>query len=352
MIAIGLMSGTSLDGIDGVVVDFSSGVSVCAFVHHGFTPALRDLLFRLQSPSADELAASRMAGVELARAYAAVVAELLSQASLSPSEVSAIGAHGQTVRHAPERGYTIQLLEPALLAALSGVDVVSDFRAADIAHGGQGAPLVPAFHAAIFASSSPRAVCNIGGIANVTVLKAGQVTGFDTGPGNCLMDYWISRHRGPAFDANGAWAASGRVLEPLLTRLNAEPYLSAPPPKSTGRDLFNPAWLEAKLDPSDAPQDVQATLCEFTAQSIARAIDAPELLLCGGGAMNLELCRRLDARLGYASKTTADFGVPVDQVEAIAFAWLARAYLQGEPANMPAVTGARRACVLGSLAKA
>jgi anhydro-N-acetylmuramic acid kinase len=367
---IGLMSGTSLDGVDGVLARWPeagtprpSGPAVLAFAHHPIAAALRDELLGLQHNGADELHHAALAANALARAYAAVVGALLRTASVDRGSVCAIGAHGQTLRHRPGEfdgtGYTLQILNSALLAELVGIDVVCDFRSRDVAAGGQGAPLVPGFHAACFARPGVDvALLNVGGIANLTLLGAdGAVLGFDTGPGNLLMDLCCGRYFGAAFDADGAWAASGRVDEALLARLLDEPYFERAPPKSTGRDLFNDAWLDARL-PTPAPSgpDLLATLAELTARSVAAALrrHAPgtaQLRVCGGGASNRHLMKRLALSLDGAVdvQSTAADGVPPDQVEALAFAWLARAFVERRPGNLPAVTGAAGERLLGAL---
>jgi anhydro-N-acetylmuramic acid kinase len=289
---------------------------------------------------------------------------LAAEGGTRREQVRAIGVHGQTVRHRPQEfdgiGYTLQLNSPALLAELTGIDVVADLRSRDVAAGGQGAPQVPAFHRAVFGRPGETgAVLNLGGIANLTALRAdGSTIGFDCGPANALLDHWCRLHTGRAYDADGAWAASGQVLAPLLASLRAEPYFALPPPKSTGRDLFNPGWLQARLA-ADAPvaqaADVQATLAELTAVTCAADVTthagaARELLVCGGGAFNGHLMRRLAAHLpGVAVRSSADRGLPPDQVEACAFAWLARAFVRREPANLPSVTGAAGPRLLGAL---
>ena len=370
---IGLMSGTSLDGVDGVLARFAQDASqhaieVLAHAHRPFAPELRDELLALNRPAGlDELHRSELAANALARAQAEVVEALLEGSRRRRNEVQAIGSHGQTVRHRPGEfdgtGYTVQLNAPALLAELAGISVVADFRSRDVAAGGQGAPLVPAFHAQVFGrSDSSLAVLNLGGIGNLTLLPAmgeahGQVRGFDCGPGNALMDHWVHRHLGQPFDDAGRWAAGGRVLPALSSALMAEPYLQRPPPKSTGRDLFNPEWLAARLVgfESASPQDVQATLAEFTARSAVEALqhEAPgcaELLVCGGGALNTHLMSRLAALLpGWHVGSTAEAGLPPLQVEAAAFAWLARCALLGQPGNRPEATGARGLRVLGAV---
>ena len=364
---IGLMSGTSLDGVDGVLADITPNgtapLRVLAHAHEAFAPLLRAELLALNTPSHDELARAALAGNALARAYAVVVARLLAAADVPPRAVRAIGAHGQTVRHRPGAGdglgYTLQLNSPALLAELSGIDVVADFRSRDVAAGGQGAPLVPAFHRALFARPGEVvAALNVGGIANLSVLGDAATTGFDCGPGNALMDDWCRRHTGSPFDDGGRWAASGRVVDALLRSLRAEPYLTLPPPKSTGRDLFNPAWLEAHLAVQGAPskpEDVQATLAEFSARCIAEAIGrhaagARRLIVCGGGAYNAHLLGRLAALLpGVALQTSDAYGLPPQQVEAAAFAWLAERFVERQPGNLASVTGAAGPRVLGAL---
>jgi anhydro-N-acetylmuramic acid kinase len=360
---IGLMSGTSLDGVDGVVARFDGGIRVAAHSHSPFEAALRDVLLALNRRGDDELHRAALAANALAELYAATTTDLLREAALAPQDVSAIGAHGQTVRHRPGEfdgtGYTLQLLNGALLAERSRIDVVCDLRSRDVAAGGQGAPLVPAFHARCFARPGEDvAVLNLGGIANLSLLPAaGEVTGFDCGPANALLDLWCRQHRAAAFDAGGAWAASGTVHTPLLQGMLAEPFFDRPPPKSTGRDLFNEAWLQqrlAALPAVAAAADVQATLAELTVRSVTAALlqHAPRtsrLVVCGGGAFNAHLMARLAALLpGVRVVPSADEGVPPEQVEALAFAWLAHQHVRGLPGNLQAVTGARGARVLGA----
>lgn len=319
-------------------------------------PALREELSALNAPGPDEIARAASAARELAFAYASVVNALLLECSVVAREVRAIGAHGQTVRHRPDRSYTVQLLNGAVLAESTGIDVICDFRSRDLAAGGQGAPLAPGFHAAVFASSvEARAVLNLGGIANLTLLRPQRaVIGFDCGPANTLLDAWCRKHRGEPFDADGAWAAAGRVDEALLASLLAEPFFDVPPPKSTGLDLFNMGWLESKLAAGVAPSDVQATLAALTVETIARDLerhggDCKTLFVCGGGARNGLLVRQLASRLpGIRVATTEQLGVPVDQVEAAAFAWLAHRFVAGAPGNLPDVTGARGPRRLGA----
>ena len=361
---IGLMSGTSLDGVDGVLADFSDPKPrLASHQWCSYAPNLRAELLALNTPGSNELHRAALAANGVAQAYAGVVARLLADAGIPASQVLAVGAHGQTVRHRPGEfdatGYTLQLLNPAMLAGLCGIEVAADFRSADVAAGGQGAPLVPLFHQAVFAQAGQDVcVLNLGGIANLTVLQAsGAVAGFDCGPGNALMDYWCHLHTGAAFDAGGAWAAGGRVIAPLLARLLQEPFLQAPPPKSTGRDLFNPTWLAEKLQvfATVAPQDVQATLTEFTASACVGSINcygnnSKLLRVCGGGALNSHLMARLSALLpGVDVASTAAQGVDPMQVEALAFAWLARKAQRREKLALQSITGARGTRVLGAI---
>jgi anhydro-N-acetylmuramic acid kinase len=357
---VGLMSGTSLDGIDGVLVDFDDGVTRLISSARGtLDPALQAELLALNAASADEIHRSALAARALSEAQADTVQRLLRRSGVPPERVRAIGSHGQTVRHRPELGYTVQLNDGAWLAERCGIDVVCDFRTRDVAAGGQGAPLVPAFHAERFGDSTEaRAVLNLGGIANLTLLPPhGTVRGFDTGPANALLDAWCVRHRAQPFDQEGRWAASGAVVDSLLASMLADPYFDRPPPKSTGRDLFNMPWLERQLatQAPRPPVDVQATLAELTARSVAQALQqhAPatrRLLVCGGGAHNTHLMSRLALLLpSVAVQTTASHGVDPELVEATAFAWLARAFVERLPGNLTEVTGATGPRVLGAL---
>jgi len=358
---IGLMSGTSLDGVDAVLVDFAlKPLRSLGAAHVAFPSALRSELGALQRSGNDEVHRAAIAANALMDCCSDAVSKLLTQAGYAPRDVAALGLHGQTIRHRPDLGYTSQLANPARLAEQTGITVVADFRSRDIAAGGQGAPLVPAFHAVIFGGTAEhRAVINVGGIANITDLPPnGAVCGFDTGPGNTLIDAWCERHRGVSFDRDGGWAASGTVIAELLAGLEADAYFELPPPKSTGREYFNLVWLERHLKASYAPVDVQRTLVALTTHTIARAVtrycpDATEILVCGGGANNALLVGDLEAALKpRAVRRTAALGVPVNEVEALAFAWLARETLAGRAGNLPAVTGARGSRVLGAIYRA
>jgi anhydro-N-acetylmuramic acid kinase len=362
---IGLMSGTSLDGVDGVLarLERSGRMQVLGHAFAPFEDDLRAELLSLNQAGPNELHRSALAANSLVRAYAGVVRQLLDRSGASAHEIQAIGAHGQTVRHQPLQfdgtGYTLQLNNPALLAELTGIDVVADFRPRDLAAGGQGAPLVPAFHQGVFGQTGHTTVAlNIGGISNLSVLHAdGRVTGWDCGPGNALMDHWCQQHTGQPFDRDGQWAASGQVLPSLLRQLLAEEYLHQAPPKSTGRDLFNPGWLASRLTGFEhaAAQDVQATLTAFTVQACLNdihrhAADASALIVCGGGALNLHLMRLLAQGLSTLDVASSEaHGLPPLQVEAAAFAWLAFKCVQREPASLASVTGARGARVLGGI---
>ena len=352
------MSGTSLDGIDAVLVDLSQSKPLqIAQYYLPFDDALKNNLLELHLPSHNELHQAQIIGNQLARMYADAVASLLAQAGVSSKNISAVGCHGQTIRHRPEQGYSLQIGNAALLAELTGITVVSDFRSRDIAAGGHGAPLVPAFHDHVLRHPDiHRVIVNIGGIANLTSLPPGlPATGFDCGPGNLLMDAWCMEHQGKPHDDNGAWAASGKVLPDLLGQMLAEPYFALPPPKSSGRDLFNISWLKNMLQGKEVAANVQATLLELTCQGIALAVrkhchGAREVYLCGGGAHNQALFNRLAGLLpDCIVETTETLGVSGDYLEAIAFAWLAQQALQGKPANLPQVTGAKHSCLLGAV---
>jgi anhydro-N-acetylmuramic acid kinase len=354
---IGLMSGTSLDGVDAALVNLRGRPHLLGAAYLPYPKALKASLLALHVPSGDELHRASLAGIQLARVYATAVRRLLLRSRVAPHSVQAIGCHGQTVRHQPAARYTVQLGNPSLLAELAGMPVVADFRSRDIAAGGQGAPLVPAFHAAVFGDrSTHRVIVNIGGIANLTDLpRRGAVTGFDTGPGNVLLDAWIAARLGRALDRDGALASRGRPREALLKAFLGDAYFRRAPPKSTGRDRFNLDWLRSFGVKRYNTEDVQATLAELSARSIAGAISkscpgAAEVYLCGGGARNRDLVRRISRALdGVPVSTTARLGIHPDWVEAMAFAWLAKRRLECATGNLSSVTGAKGPRVLGAL---
>lgn len=349
------MSGTSADGVDAALVDFRGHPPQIIATHFvPFPGALRCEALALNQPGANELDRGARFGIALAELYARAVSGLLG--SSAPGAV-AIGCHGQTVRHRPDARYTVQLINPAVLAELTGMTVVADFRSRDLAAGGQGAPLVPPFHRMWFGHpAQDRVVVNIGGIANLTALpQAGAISGWDIGPGNCLLDYWFEKHCGTSYDAGGNWAQRGTVIEPLLMRMLADPYFAKQPPKSTGRDDFNASWLERFPLAGHDAIDVQATLAELTAQSIALAITQQRLpvqqvFVCGGGTHNTDLMNRTRRSLPAVQlDSTSALGLDPDWVEAAAFAWLARCAVRGEPAGTPSVTGARAPRILGAI---
>jgi anhydro-N-acetylmuramic acid kinase len=363
---IGLISGTSMDGVDAALLDGRleppRGVH---YLHHPYPGALRERLLNLaEDRTTFSLDDYGRLDSELGVQFARAALDLLQEARLPATQVRAIGSHGQTVRHRP-RGpnpFSLQIGDPNRIAALTGITTVADFRRRDLALGGEGAPLVPAFHnACLRAAHEDRVVLNLGGIANITVLPAdagAPVTGFDTGPANVLLDAWCQQHRQQDYDAGGAWAAAGTPQPALLEQLLQHDYLARPAPKSTGREEFSLAWLEtqlARLGTEPAPVDVQATLAQYSARTVADAIrrHAPatrKVLVCGGGAHNADLLRRLQALLPDVRVETTDvLGLDPDQVEALAFAWLARQTLEGRPGNLPAVTGARAPAVLGGI---
>jgi anhydro-N-acetylmuramic acid kinase len=367
---IGIMSGTSVDGIDAVLAEISEDGRTAVLCHKDvpFEKTLKNTYFELQAPSQNELHKEALAANQLAQHYHSACAAILQEVKLQPSDIRAIGAHGQTIRHQPQAhdgiGYTKQSLNPALLAELTGIDVIADFRSRDIAAGGQGAPLVTAFHAAQFACNEDLAILNIGGIANLSLIPANQqekMIGFDCGPGNVLMDHWIKQSLDQSYDDDGQWAAKGQIIEKLLSSMLSEDYFKKGPPKSTGRDLFNPHWLKHHLTTTacsnQKPEDIQATLLALTAQSIAHALKqhGPKtkcLLICGGGIKNKHLITQIkDACTWIAQEniqSTAVRGIDPQTVEAAAFAWLAWAHQRKQPANLPAVTGAKGLRVLGA----
>ncbi|MBL8523303.1 MAG: anhydro-N-acetylmuramic acid kinase [Betaproteobacteria bacterium] len=355
---IGIMSGTSLDGADAVLADLSGEhPKVLAFTSEPYPAGLRAELLALNAPGECEIERGAIAGNRLAQIYARVAQRAMTVAGTDKSQIAAIGCHGQTVRHRPELGFTVQLNNPSLLAELTDCNVVADFRSRDIAADGQGAPLVPAFHDGVFRSADEtRVVCNIGGIANLTVLQPGKpVLGFDCGPGNCLMDGWINQHKGDAFDAAGRWAATGRVLPQLADKLQRESYFAAQPPKSTGRDLFHLDWLQQHLVGGEQPADVQATLLDLTAWSIVDHLGryapaAERVLVCGGGAQNPMLMAAIAERFSCGVIETTDaYGVPSQQVEALAFAWFAQCAMERRPIDFTSITGARHRTPSGAI---
>ena len=355
---IGLMSGTSLDGVDAVLADFAGErPRVMRAAHIPYDNVLRADLLTLNSSGSDEINRAGLLANRLSDCYAAAVKEVLRKPAVSPARIAAIGCHGQTIRHRPDLGYTVQLANHARLAETTGISVVGDFRSRDIAAGGQGAPLVPAFHRAMFARADTHVVvANIGGIANLTSLAPGMpIAGFDCGPGNLLMDAWIFNSRGERFDRDGAWAMSGKAIPALVESLLGEAFFLCAPPKSTGRDLFNLKWLLAHLHTNYPPADVQRSLLELTAESCSRAIErycsgAEEIVLCGGGSRNTALRARLQERLDPRVIMLSDeTGIVAEHVEALAFAWLARQTLRNQPGNLPDATGARGLRVLGAV---
>jgi len=353
------MSGTSLDGVDAVLVSFNQAgaTRLEAQAYLAFQDDLQEQLLAINSRGENEIERSCLLANQLARTYANSIKMLLQQTSLKAVDIVAIGNHGQTIRHRPELGFTVQIGNSALLAELSGISVVSDFRSRDIAAGGQGAPLVPAFHRAVFSPPAiHRIIVNIGGISNLSDLPpGGSVTGFDCGPGNLLMNAWTQRHTGQNYDRDGNWAASGCLIPTLLKALEAHPFLRQAPPKSTGRDTFHMAWLETLLKTEYAAVDVQATLLEFSARCIGVAIrqhfsSAEEIYLCGGGAHNRTLVSRLEHLLSPKKVMPTDkLGIGADWVEAAAFAWLARQTMLGQPGNLPSATGATGLRILGAI---
>jgi len=356
---IGVMSGTSLDGLDIALIEQTSAIRLVATHYIPMPDSLRAELLSLCASGPDEIARSAIAQQNWVTLAAQGIHTLLHNQHLKPDAIRAIGSHGQTIRHEPARGFTVQIGNPALLTELTGITVVSDFRSRDVAAGGQGAPLVPAFHEALFEErSGNQAVLNVGGFSNLSLIEPTRpVAGFDCGPGNVLMDAWIFQQRGEHYDRNGDWAQTGTVEPELLEALLSDPFFITQGPKSTGREVFNLPWLEQHLShfPALAPENVQATLLELTALTIVTALqsaqtDTEQLLVCGGGAHNSALMTRLAALLpGTTVASTASHGVDPDWVEAMAFAWLAHCCLDGIAANRPSVTGARGLRVLGAI---
>lgn len=359
---IGLISGTSIDGIDAAIVDFSGKqVNLLAAETYPINQQLSDLLAGLCQPGSDEINRLGQADHLLGLALADAANKILASSGIAAEQICAIGSHGQTIRHRPDlnAGFTLQIGNPAILCHHTGLPTVADFRRMDMAAGGEGAPLAPAFHQAVFsAPEQHRIILNIGGIANITSLRSGSpLIGFDTGPGNGLMDRWIEQHQHQAFDRNGEWAASGRVIETLLQKAKRDPYFSAPIPKSTGRELFNSEWLNTLLaDQTYDPADVQATLLALTTSTIIEAIDsldtpADAIYVCGGGAHNQQLMQQLQTQAGQHRPvlSTQKLGIGPDWVEAAAFAWLARQRMSCAHGSIASVTGATRDTVLGAI---
>ncbi|MFL1515499.1 anhydro-N-acetylmuramic acid kinase [Pseudomonas prosekii] len=356
---IGVMSGTSLDGLDIALIEQTSAIKLIATHYIPMPETLRAELLGLCASGPDEIARSAIAQQNWVTLAAQGIHALLDQQHLKLADIRAIGSHGQTIRHEPARGFTVQIGNPALLTELTGITVVSDFRSRDVAAGGQGAPLVPAFHEALFEQQpGNRAVLNVGGFSNLSLIEPGKaVAGFDCGPGNVLLDAWIYQQRGDNFDRDGQWAASGKIEPTLLSELLSDPFFVTKGPKSTGREVFNLPWLMQHLShlPTFAAEDVQATLLELTALTIIESLQSAqsntrELLVCGGGAHNAALMARLASLLPNAKvSSTAAYGVDPDWVEAMAFAWLAHCCLEGIAANRPSVTGARGLRILGAI---
>jgi len=356
---IGVMSGTSLDGLDIALVELAPAIRLVATHYIPMPDSLRSELLGLCASGPDEIARSAIAQQNWVQLAAQGVHALLESQKLKPEDVRAIGSHGQTIRHEPARGFTVQIGNPAMLSELTGITIVSDFRSRDVAAGGQGAPLVPAFHEALFEKrDGNRAVLNVGGFSNLSLIEPGKpVAGFDCGPGNVLLDAWIHQQRNEHFDRDGRWAASGTVEPTLLKAMLSDPFFVTKGPKSTGREVFNLPWLTRHLShlPAFAAEDVQATLLELTALTIVESLqsaqlDTRELLVCGGGAHNFALMKRLaDLMPSTNVSSTAAYGVDPDWVEAMAFAWLAHCCLENIPANRPSVTGARGLRVLGAI---
>lgn len=364
---IGLMSGTSMDAIDGVVADMTQTTpTLIHAVQCPIAPELKTRLLALCQSTATTLSDYAWCDIEMGRALAATALRTQVESGVDKTRIRAIGCHGQTIFHQPQGSHrtSLQIGDPNIIAETTGIATVADFRRRDIAAGGQGAPLVPAFHHAVFSNHAvPRVVANIGGMANITLLpgQPGNIIGFDTGPGNVLMDAWIDVICRQPFDRSGSWAAAGRIIPALLERLLGDEYFHRPPPKSTGREHFNLPWLRGHLDAlalawstPDTARDIQRTLCELTAVTLANAIksnagQAQAVIVCGGGAFNTLLCERVESHLPVAVKSSAEFGIDPQHVEALAFAWLAQQTLHHRAGNVPSVTGAQHPVALGAV---
>ncbi len=354
---IGVMSGTSLDGIDIALIKINGEkISLIDFYHKNYTPQIKKKILKLHFPENNELEECYLLSDELATLTGKAINNLLKKNYLETDEIKGIGYHGQTIRHQPNKGYSIQIGNADLLAEITNLNVVSNFRNRDIAAKGQGAPLVPAFHKYLFYSKKiNRVIINIGGISNITYLPSNaEVSGFDCGPGNILMDHWIQHNHKLTFDKNGLWAKKGEVINDLLTCFLKDNFLKQSPPKSTGRDHFNLEWIQKKIKKTYSPQDIQRTLLELTVVSILDAIEnycsgAEEIYLCGGGAKNKYLVKTLKIKTNLKIKSTNELNLPEQQVEAVAFAWLADQTLDKKSSNMPSVTGAKGHRVLGSI---
>lgn len=364
---IGIMSGTSVDGIDAGLYDFSNNhIQIIAFYYQPYSAEIKQKIYQLcKNHQSTSLFEYGELDTQLGLLYAEACISLLRQANVKATDVRAIGNHGQTLYHSPGSNFpfSLQVGDPNIICQKTGITTIADFRRKDIAAGGQGAPLVPAFHQAQFQSNKEnRVVVNIGGISNISILPKDEhqkIIGFDTGPGNTLMDYWISQHKNRPFDKNGEWAATGKIQTDLLKCLKDEPYFSAPAPKSTGTEYFSPDWLSKKLSklPAYSTEDVQRTLCQLTAEAIAESIEkfspgTKRVFLCGGGTHNKSLVQALEKRLKLAIDSTQALDIDPDQVEAMAFAWLAKRTLEGLTGNLPAVTGAKQAVILGGIYQA
>ena len=362
---IGLMSGTSLDGIDASLVEFNNGqINLLAFNYFPYDDSIKEKILHLSQPNTPILLSNYGAtDALLGSLFAKACNSLLSHANIPSSAVTAIGCHGQTIYHSPDTSsaFSLQIGNPNIIAEGTAITTIADFRRRDIAAGGQGAPLVPAFHRAIFEqhfdlTKQNISIINIGGIANITHLFGEKTTGFDTGPGNGLMDYWVQKNLNTHYDENGTWAQSGRINRELVDQLKKDPYFKLNPPKSTGKEYFSPAWLEKKIPLlSDyKEEDVQASLCQFSAETISESIKnhAPlthQTIVCGGGVHNKTLIKSVKKNLDHPVSSTADFGVNPDHVEAMAFAWLAKQTVNNMPGNITEVTGAKKPVILGGI---